>query len=165
MDLELNSQDPLILWNAVKATHAIVKQDNDELTLFAAENAYNNIRMRPDELPNTYYNRINEAVEMVKSRGIDVETERTYTEQAKVLRMVKGLDPVRFGELQLTLDQDQKRGLATMPKTMLEALQLINEFKVKAPSSMQKPGGPFKAVFAASVVTKRNVKREVRQKD
>ncbi len=113
LDLELNSQDPLILWNAVKATHAIVKQDNDELTLFAAENAYNNIRMRPDELPNSYYNRINEAVEMVKSRGIDVESERTYTEQAKVLRMVKGLDPVRFGELQLTLDQDQKRGLAT----------------------------------------------------
>jgi hypothetical protein len=56
--------------------------------------------------------------------------------------------------LQLTLDQDQKRGLSTMPKTMLEALQLINEFKVRAPSSMQKPGGPFKAVFAASVVTK-----------
>jgi hypothetical protein len=45
-------------------------------------------------------------------------------------------------------------GLDTMPKTMLEALELINEFKVKAPSSMQKPGGPFKAVFAASVVTK-----------
>ncbi len=91
---------------------------------------------------------------MVKNRGIDVESERTYTEQAKVLRMVKGLDLVRFGELQLTLDQDQKRGLATMPKTMLEALELINEFKVKAPSSMQKPGGPFKAVFAASVLTK-----------
>jgi hypothetical protein len=53
--------------------------------------------MRPDELPNSYYNRINEAVEMVKSRGVDVESERTYTEQAKVLRMVKGLDPVRFG--------------------------------------------------------------------
>ena len=58
LNLELNSQDPLILWNAVKATHAIVKQDNDDLTLFAAENAYNNIRMRPDELPNSYYNRI-----------------------------------------------------------------------------------------------------------
>ncbi len=54
-DLELNSQDPLILWNAIKATDAIVKQDNDQLTLFAAENAYNNIRMRPDELPNSYY--------------------------------------------------------------------------------------------------------------
>ncbi len=71
-----------------------------------------------------------------------------------MLRMVKGLDSVRFGELLLTLDQDQKRGLDTMPKTMLEALHLINEFKVKAPSSMQKPGGPFKAVFAASVSTK-----------
>jgi hypothetical protein len=72
----------------------------------------------------------------------------------RVLRMVKGLDPARFGELQLTLDQNEKMGLDTMPKTMLEALELINEFKVKAPSSMQKPGGPFKAVFAASVVTK-----------
>ncbi len=102
-----------------------MKQDNDELTLFAAENAYNNIRMRPDELPNRYYNRINEAVEMVKRQGIDVETERTYTEQSKVLRMVKGLDPVRFGELQLTMDQDQKRGLATMPKTMLEGLGCV----------------------------------------
>ena len=50
-DLELNLQDPLILWNAVKATHAIVKQDNDQLTLFAAENAYTNIRMWPDEFP------------------------------------------------------------------------------------------------------------------
>jgi hypothetical protein len=96
---------------------------------------------------------------MVKSQGVDVESERYYTEQAKVLRMVKGPHPVRFGELQLTLDQDQKRGLATMPKTMLEALQLINEFKVKAPASMQKPGvcllcTPFKAVYAASVLTK-----------
>jgi hypothetical protein len=36
-ELELNSQDPLILWNAIKATHTIVKQDNDILTLFAAE--------------------------------------------------------------------------------------------------------------------------------
>jgi hypothetical protein len=164
LDLEMNSQDPLILWIAIKATHAIVKQDNYQLTLFAAENAYNNIRMRPDELPNRYYDRIIEAVEMVKSRDVDVENDRNYTETAKVLRMVKGLDSMRFGELQLTLDQDQKRGLDTMPKTMLEALQLINEFKVKAPSSMQKPGGPFRAVFAASVVTKRGTKREVRQK-
>jgi hypothetical protein len=154
LELERNSQDPLILWNAIKATHAIVKQDNDELTLFAAENAYNNIRMKPDELPNSYYNCINEAVDMVKSQGVDVESERTYSEKAKVLRMVKGLDSVRFGELRFTLDQDQKRGLNTMPKTMLEALQLINEFKIRAPSSMQKPGGPFKAVFAASVSTK-----------
>ncbi len=37
---------------------------------------------------------------------------------------------------------------------MLEALELINKFKVKAPSSMQKPVGPFKVVFAASVLTK-----------
>jgi hypothetical protein len=133
LDLELNSQDPLILWNAIKATHAIVKQDNDQLTLFAAESAYNNIRMRPDELPNSYYNRIIEAVEMVKSHDVDVENDRNYTEAAKVLRMVKGLDSVRFGELQLTLDQDQKRVLDTMPKTMLKTLQLINEFKVKAP--------------------------------
>ncbi len=59
---------------------------------------------------------------MVKSREIDVDNDRNYTEQAKVLRMVKGLDSVRFGELQLTLDQDQKRGLDTMPKAMLEAL-------------------------------------------
>jgi hypothetical protein len=73
---------------------------------------------------------------------------------AKVLRMVKGLDPVRFGELQLTLDQDQKRGLDTMSKTMLEALQLVTEFRVKASSSMRRPGELFKAVFAASVVTK-----------
>jgi hypothetical protein len=36
LELELNSQDPLILWNAIKATHTIVKQDNDQLTLFAA---------------------------------------------------------------------------------------------------------------------------------
>jgi hypothetical protein len=64
-----------------------------------------------------------------------------------VLRMVIGLNTVRFGELELTLDQDQKRSLDTMPKTMLEALELINEFKVKAPSSTQKPGAPFKAVF------------------
>jgi hypothetical protein len=106
LDLKLNSQDPLVLWNAIKATYAIVKQDNDQLTLFAAENAYNNIRMRPDELPNSYYLRIDEAVEMVKSRDVDFESERNYTEQGKVLRMVKGLDPVRFGELQLTLDQD-----------------------------------------------------------
>jgi hypothetical protein len=105
-----------------------VKQDNDQLTLFAAENAYNNIKMRPDELSNSYYNRINEAIAMIKSQGVDVESERHYTELAKVLRMVKGLDPVR---LQLTLDQDQKRGLASMPKTILEALQLIKEFKVK----------------------------------
>jgi hypothetical protein len=160
LDLELNSQDPLVLWNAIKATHGIVKQDNDQLTLFVAENAYNNTRMRPDELPYSYYNRISEVVEMVKSRDVDVENDRNYTEQAKVLRMVKGLDPLRFGELQLTLDQDQKRGLATMPKTILKALQLINEFKVKAPSSMQKPGGPFKAVFAASVLTKGPPKRK-----
>ncbi len=107
LDLEPNSQDPLVLWNEIKATHAIVKQDNDQLTLFAAENAYNNIRMRPDELPNSYCNRINEAVEMVKSQGVDVESGRNYTEQAKVLRMVKGLDPVRFSELQLSSNQDQ----------------------------------------------------------
>ncbi len=37
---------------------------------------------------------------MVKSRNVDVETDRNYTEDASVLRMVKGLDPVRFGELQ-----------------------------------------------------------------
>jgi hypothetical protein len=55
LDLELNSQDPLVLKNAIKANHAIVKQDNDQLMLFAAENAYKNIRMRPDELPNSYY--------------------------------------------------------------------------------------------------------------
>jgi hypothetical protein len=29
LELELNSQDPLILWNAIKATHTIVKQDNE----------------------------------------------------------------------------------------------------------------------------------------
>ncbi len=48
LELELNSQDPLILWNAIKATHTIAKQDNDWLTLLAAEKAYNNIKMRPD---------------------------------------------------------------------------------------------------------------------
>ena len=136
LELELNSQDPLILWNAIKATHMIVKQDNDKLTLFAAEAAYNNIKMRPDELPISYFNRIIQAIDMVKSRDVDVENDRNYTEDQRVLRMVKGLDPVRFGELQLTLDQNEKMGLDTMPKTMLEALELINEFKVKAPSSM-----------------------------
>jgi hypothetical protein len=49
LELELNSLDPLILWNAIKATHTVVKQDNDKLTLFAAEAAYNNIKMRPDD--------------------------------------------------------------------------------------------------------------------
>ncbi len=44
LELELSSQDPLILWNPVKATHTIVKQDSDQLTLFAAEAAYNNIK-------------------------------------------------------------------------------------------------------------------------
>jgi hypothetical protein len=159
LELELNTQDPLILWNAIKATHMIVKQDNDKLTLFAVEAAYNNIKMRPDELPISYFNRIIQAIDMVKSRNLDVETDRNYTEDARVLRMVKGLDPARFGELQLTFDQNEKMGLDTIPKTMLEALELINEFKVKAPSSMQKPGGPFKAVFAASVVTKRASKK------
>jgi hypothetical protein len=113
----------------------IVKQDNDKLTLFLAEEAYNNIKMRPDELPISYFNRIIQAIDMVKSRDVDVENDRNYTEDQRVLRMVKGLDPARFGELQLTLDQDQKRGLTTMPKTMLETLQLINDFKVKAPTT------------------------------
>ncbi len=81
---------------------------------------------------------------MVKSRDVDVENDRNYTEDARVLRMVKGLDPVQFCKLQLTLDQNEKMGLDIMPKTMLEALELINEFKVKAPSSMQQPGGKFK---------------------
>ncbi len=45
---------------------------------------------------------------MVKSHDVDVENDRNYTEETKVLRMVKGLDSVQFGELQLTLDQDQK---------------------------------------------------------
>ncbi len=131
----------------------IIKQDNDQLTLFVTENAYNNIRMRPDEL--IYYNHINETVEMVKSQVVDIESERHYTEQANALRMVKWLDPVRFGKLQLTLDQDRKRVLTTMPRIMLKALQLFNEFKVKAPSSMQKTGVPFKAVYAAPVLAKR----------
>jgi hypothetical protein len=67
LELELSSQDPLILWNAIKATHTIVKQDNDQLTLFAAEAAYNNIKMRLDELPISYFNRIIQAIDMVKS--------------------------------------------------------------------------------------------------
>ncbi len=101
---------PKILWNAIKATHTIVKQDNDKLTLFAAEAAYNNIKMRPDELPISYCNRIIQAIDMVKSRDVDVENDRNYTEDQRMLRMVKGLDPVRFGELQLTLDQNEKMG-------------------------------------------------------
>jgi hypothetical protein len=44
-----------------------------------------------------------------------------------MLRMVKGLDPVRFSELQLTLVKNEKMALGTMPRTMLEALELINE--------------------------------------
>ncbi len=48
--IELNSQDPLILWNAIKANHTIVKQDSDQLTLFAAYAAYNDIKMRNDLL-------------------------------------------------------------------------------------------------------------------
>jgi hypothetical protein len=96
--------------------------------------------MRPDELPISYFNRIMQAMDMVKSRDVDVENDRNYTEPARVLRMIKGLDPVRFSQLKLTLDQNEKMGLDTMPKTMLEALQLINEFKVKAPS----PGGPLR---------------------
>jgi hypothetical protein len=56
LDLELNSQDLLVLRNAIKSTHAILKHDNEQLTQFAAENAYYNIRMGPDELPNSYYN-------------------------------------------------------------------------------------------------------------
>jgi hypothetical protein len=58
------------------------------------------------------------------------------------------------------LDQTEKMGLDTIPKTVLEALELINEFKVKVPSSMHKPGGPFKAIFPASVLPKRAPKRE-----
>ncbi len=107
-ELELSSQDPLILWDAVKATHTIVKQDNDPLTLFAAEAAYKNIKMRTDELLISYFNRIVQAIDLVKSRDVDVKTDRNYTEPVRVLRMVKGLDPVRFGELQLTPDQNKK---------------------------------------------------------
>ncbi len=33
LDLELNSQDPQILLNAIKATLTIVKQDNNILTI------------------------------------------------------------------------------------------------------------------------------------
>jgi hypothetical protein len=77
-----------------------------------------------------------------------------------VLRMVKGLDTVQFGDLRLTLDQNQKMGLHTMPKTMLEALLIINEFKVKAPTSMQKPGGPMRGLWAISH-PERSVKRKV----
>ncbi len=55
--------------------------------------------MKPDELTNSYYNRIIEAVKMVKSHDVDIENDRNYTEQAKVLRMIKGLDPVQFGKL------------------------------------------------------------------
>ncbi len=76
LELELSSQDPLILWNAIKATHTIVKQNNDQLTLLAAENAHNNIKTRPDELPINYFNRIIQAIDMVKSPGVDVENDR-----------------------------------------------------------------------------------------
>jgi hypothetical protein len=153
-ELEFNSQDPLILSNTIKATHTIVKKDNDQLRLFAAESAYNNIKMGPDELPISYFNRIIQAIDMVKSRDLDVENDKNYTEPARMLRMVKRLDPVRFGKLQLTLDQNEKTGLDTILKPMLEAVELINEFKVKAPFSMQKPGETFIAVFTASAVAK-----------
>ncbi len=41
-----------------------------------------------------------------------------------------------------------------MPNTVQEALELTNGFKVKAPESMQKKGGPMRAVFAAAVIPK-----------
>jgi hypothetical protein len=71
LELELSAQDPLILWNAIKATHTIVKQDNDQFTLLAAEKAYNNIKMRPDEELISYFSRIIQAIDMVKSRDVD----------------------------------------------------------------------------------------------
>jgi hypothetical protein len=99
LESELTSQDPLILWNAIKATHTIVKKDNVQLTLFAVEAAYNNIKMRSDELPFSYFDRIIQAIDMVKSRKVDVENDRNYTEPARVLRIEKRLDQARFVEL------------------------------------------------------------------
>ncbi len=58
------------------------------------------------------------------------------------------------------LFEEQKVKTYTMPKNMFEALELINEFKVKAPFSMQKPDGPYKVVSAASVLTKGTSKRK-----
>ncbi len=45
---------------------------------------------------------------MVKRRDVNVDNDKDYTKPARVLRMVKG---VRFGELQLTLDQNEKMNL------------------------------------------------------
>jgi hypothetical protein len=91
LELELTSQDPLILWNAIKSTHTVVEQDNNQLTLFAAEAAYNNIKMRPDELPISYFNHIIQVIDMVKSRDVDVENYRNYREP---VRMIKEPDAV-----------------------------------------------------------------------
>jgi hypothetical protein len=76
LELEHSSQDPLILRNAIKATHTIVKQDNDQFTLFTGEAAYNSIKMRSEELPISYFNRIIQAIDMVKSQDVDVENGR-----------------------------------------------------------------------------------------
>jgi hypothetical protein len=51
-------------------------------------------------------------------------------------------------------------GLDTTPKTMLEALKPRNEFKVKAPTSMEKPGEPMRKVFAVVVISKGASKRK-----
>ncbi len=52
--------------------------------------------MRPDELTITYFIRIIEAIEMVTSRDVDVNSEWHSTQETRVLRTKKALHAARI---------------------------------------------------------------------
>ncbi len=79
-----------------------------------------------------------------------MENIATNSDEMQATRYMRGLDPVRFGSLNLFLIHQLALGEDKNPTTTQEEYELVESWMVEKPNNMQSPA-PGKVVFAATL--------------
>jgi hypothetical protein len=127
------------------------------------ENEYANLNMRIGESPLDYKLRLDKILQRLKAVGVDVENIPTYSDEMQATRYMRGLDPVRFGSLNLFLIQQLALGEDKNPTTTQDAYELVESWMVEKSNNMQSLTAG-KVVFAATLKPQRKNDEKVKGK-
>jgi hypothetical protein len=119
------AQDPLRLWVRLTATHIMGEARIGPINIEMTRQAYNRLQQGPAESIVAFKKRFDESLLAIGSTGAALPPQQ---EQASHFLIC--LDPHRYGQLRVTMENNVGRGLENFPDTVTAMFAAASRFKV-----------------------------------
>jgi hypothetical protein len=113
-------EDPVRLWNRVRATHLTTTSSNSELDKLRTRKLYNSLKRFKNESLTSFKLHATNALNVLEAVQ-ETEPSAQAQAQAQAMDFISRLDVSKFADLQKSLENNVILGTGSYPKTLNEA--------------------------------------------